>query len=130
MPSRDLKSHIDFAASLAPDTYDATADGSGVDLRGYNSALVVIDAGAAGGDTPSFTFEVQESDDNVTFTAVGAAHLQGAEPVITAGSEVHRIGYVGSKRYIRAAITAVSGTTPTLACTAGVVRGNPYQGPL
>lgn len=130
MSQRDLKSKIDYAQSLAPAGYSAAAIGAGVDLRSYNSAVVLVSAGAAGGTSPSFTFEVQDSADNATFTAVAATFLQGAEPVITAGGEVHRIGYVGGQRYIRASITAVTGTTPTLACSAGVLRGDPFLGPL
>lgn len=130
MPARDLKSQVDFVSSLAPAVYDAKDAGEGVDLTGFNSAMVVIVAGAAGGADPSFAFEVQESDDNDSFTAVDEVHLQGAAPVITEGEECHRIGYVGSKRYLRVAISEVDGTTPTLACAAGVVRGDPYVGPL
>jgi gamma-glutamyl:cysteine ligase YbdK (ATP-grasp superfamily) len=128
--SRDLESNIDFVQSIAPASQAAAVNGASVDLRDYASAMVLISAGAAGGTTPSFTFEVQESSDNATFTAVADEHLQGAEPVVTAGNEVHRIGYRGSQRYIRVTITAVSGTSPTLDAEAGVVRGRPHQGPL
>lgn len=130
MSKRDLKSNIDYAQSITPGQYTAAVSGVGVDLTNYKSAVLLVLAGASGGTTPSFTFEVQESDDNVTFAAAPNSSLQGVEPVITAGSEAHRIGYIGSKRYIRAAITAVTGTGPTLQCCAGVVRGDPFLGPL
>lgn len=130
MARKDLESNVDFVQSLAPASRTATANGTGVDLQNYASAFALISAGAAGGTSPSFTFEVQESDDNSTFTAVADADLQGDEPVITAGDEVHRIGYKGGKRYIRVAITAVSGTSPTLLCEAGIVRGDPNIAPL
>lgn len=130
MASQDLESNIDFAQSLAPASQTAAVNGTGIDLRGYASAMALISAGAAGGTTPSFTFEVQESGDDVTYTPVADADLQGTEPVITAGNEAHRIGYKGGKRYLRVAITAVSGTSPTLVCEGGIVRGHPNHGPL
>lgn len=130
MSSRDLKSNIDFLQSLAPASYGAVAVGVGVDLREYASAMVLISAGEIGGTSASFTFEVQESDDNSTFSAVADADLQGDEPVLTAGNVVHRLGYKGQKRYIRAAITAATGTGPSLVCEAGVLRGEPRMGPL
>lgn len=127
MATRDLKSNVDVVESLAPASRTAAVNGTGVDLGDYNSAMVVIQAGAAGGTSPSFTFEVQESDDNSTFTAVADADLDGSEPVITAAQAAVRIGYKGAKRYIRAAITTVSGTSPTLLCSAAVVRGTPAR---
>jgi len=123
--NRDMKSNIDVMESLAPASRTAAVNGTGVDLRGYDSAMVVIQAGAAGGTSPSFTFEVQESDDDSTYAAVANADLDGTEPVVTAAAAAARIGYKGAKRYIRAAITVVSGTSPTLLCSAAIVRGHP-----
>lgn len=123
--NRDMKSNIDLVESLAPASRTAAVNGTGVDLRGYDSAMVIIQRGAAGGTSPSFTFEVQESDDDSTYTAVADADLDGTEPVVTAAGAAVRIGYKGAKRYLRAAITAVSGTSPTLLCSAAVVRGHP-----
>ena len=127
---RDLKNNISVQQSLAPASQTAAANGSGVDLQGFNSACAVIDAGAIGGTTPSFTFELQESDDNAAFTAVADTDLEGVEPVLTAGDSVTRIGYTGNKRYLRVAITAASGTTPTLLCSAAFILGNPAGAPV
>lgn len=130
MSKRDLEGSVDFIQSLAPASRTVAVSGASADLRDYKSAMAVISAGAAGGTTPSFTFEVQESDDDATFTAVADTDLNGTEPVITAGNAVYRIGYHGFKRYVRVAITAVSGTSPTLLCEAGVLRGEPHLGSL
>lgn len=129
MSLRDLVNSLSAAESLAPASQTAAANGTGVDLRGFDSAAVVIERGAAGGTTPSFTFEVQESDDNAAFAAVAAADLDGTEPVVTAAGAPVKIGYKGVKRYIRVAITVVTGTSPTLLCAASVVRGHPHQTP-
>lgn len=120
---QDLANHINPTYSLLPASRNATVNGTGVDLAGFDAAAIVIEAGAAGGTTPSFTFEVQDSDDNSTFAAVSSDFLEGTEPVITASNSVTKLGYHGIKRYLRVAITAASGTTPTLLCSALVIRG-------
>jgi len=129
---RDLKSNVDIAQSLLPLSRTATADGTGVDLRGYDAAMVVFDMGLASGTSPVFTHIIEESDDNSTFTTVAAADLDGAAPVVTAANDngVTRVGYTGGSRYIRAAISAVAGTSPVLVSSASVVRGNPSLAPL
>ena len=127
---KDLKNNVSVLQSLAPASRTAAANGTGVSLLGFKSALAIICAGAAGGTTPSYTFEIQESDDDSTYTAVAAADLQGTEPVITAGSEIHYIGYIGTKKYIRVAIPTVTGTTPTLLCSAAIALGHPTTAPV
>lgn len=126
----DLHSHLSPAQSLAPASRTAAVNGSSVDLTNFDGAVVVIDCGAAGGTTPSFTFAVEHADDNGagspgTFAAVAAADLDGTAPVVTdtTDDQIYRIGYIGNKRHLRVAITAVSGTSPTLLCGASVVRG-------
>jgi hypothetical protein len=127
---RDLKSNIKPVLSLAPATRNAAANGLGVDLTGYNAASVVFSNGAIGGTaSPTFTFEVQESDDNTNFTAVADKDLRGVEPVITAANQVSQVSYLGYKRYIRAIVKTVAGTTPTLDCAAYVVLGHPASAP-
>jgi hypothetical protein len=127
---RDLKSNIKPVQSLVPISRTAAANGAGVDLTGFNAACVVFSTGAIGGTaSPTFTFEVQESADNTTFTAVAAADLRGSAPVVIAASQVSTVGYIGYKRYIRAVLKAVSGTTPTLDCSAIVILGNPASVP-
>jgi len=126
---RDLKSNIKPVQSLVPATRNAAANGSGVDLAGFNAASVVFSSGAIGGAAPSFTFEVQESDDNTTFTAVADRDIRGVEPVVTAANQVSQVAYLGYKRYIRAVVKTVAGTSPTLDCAAHVVLGHPANAP-
>lgn len=106
-------------------------NGTGVDLANYDAAVVVIDAGAIVGAGATLTFEVQDSDDNAAFTAVADAYLDGAEPVVSSANhnQIFEIGYKGIRRYVRVAITAKAGTTPTMACAASVVRGKPRVRP-
>ena len=129
---KDLKNNVSVVQSLLPASRTAAVNGAGVDLQGFNSACVVVDAAASGGTSPDFTFEVQESDDNSTFTAVADADLQGSEPQITGANDnaVYRVGYVGYKRYIRSVIKTVTGTSPTLLCSSSIILGDASQAPV
>ncbi|WP_157519039.1 hypothetical protein [Herbidospora mongoliensis] len=133
---RDLRNNIAAVVSLPPANRSDPSlpiNGTGVDLSGYNGALVLINVGTIGGSaSPSQTFEVQDSDDNATFTAVADAFLDGAEPVVAAANDeqLHVIGYLGIKRYIRVAITAKVGTTPALIADAIVLRNGSRKRPV
>lgn len=123
---RDIKSNIKLVPSIAPQSLTAAANGAGVDVRGFDAAAVEFNAGATSGTTPSFIFAVQESDDNATFTDVAAANLQGVAPTVTTtNAGITTVGYIGTKRYIRAIAKTVTGTTPTLLASASVVLGRP-----
>jgi hypothetical protein len=127
---RDLKSNIKRVPTLAPQSATAAVNGTGVDHAGFESAVMSFNCGAIGGTTPSFTLEVQESDDNSTFTAVADKDLLGAEPVITANNAgVFSVGYMGVKRYIRGVVKTVAGTSPTLLIEASVILGHPRSRP-
>ena len=120
----DLKSNVDVVQSLAPATRNANVNGTGVDLRGFEAAMLVYSVGAItdGTHTPA----MEESDDDSTYTAVAAADLEGSFANFTAGS-VQRVGYIGGKRYIRAQVNS-SGTTGA-AYGAVVARGRPADSP-
>ncbi|MDX1489403.1 MAG: hypothetical protein R3268_14430 [Acidiferrobacterales bacterium] len=129
MATRDLKSNLLAAQSLAPAAVTASANGTGVDLRGFDSAQVIIDAGAWTDGT--HTFEVQESDDDATYTAVADTELDGTEPVIDGAADddqVYTIGYKGGSRYLRVAVT-VSGATSGAVYGAMIQRGHPHRAP-
>jgi hypothetical protein len=110
MATKDIYHHISPAVSLSPDAHTASENGTGVDLHGFESALVVVTGTLTDG---THTIEVQESSDNSTFTAVDNADLLGTEPVITStgSNKAYKVGYIGSKRYIRVVTTVASATT-------------------
>lgn len=127
---RDMKNNMDAVNSLAPAAYTASSNGSGVDLQGYDAAMVVFSSGAADFvDTDEvYTPSVEESDDNVNYTGVAAGDLEGTLAGLSANS-VQRVGYKGSKRYIRAVLT-IAGTTPSVQAAGIVLRGRPAQAPV
>ena len=127
---RDIKNNLDGVSSIGPASYTASTNGSGVDVRDFDGAMVVFQAGTAdtGNGDETYTPSVEESDDNSSFSAVAASDLEGALVNMTANS-VQRAGYKGAKRYVRAVLT-LGGTTPSINASALVVRGLPYLAPV
>ena len=123
---RDLRSNIDIVQSIVPAVYSADADGDGVDLQGYDSALAEITTGAdvAGTHAP----EIQESDSLASgYTTVAAADLQGAFSANIGADTIERVGYIGKKRFIKVFVTT-SGAS--LAYAANIIRSKSSQLPL
>ena len=120
---------IKAVVSLIPAVRTASANGTGVDTLGYNSAMIVINAGdidlTTGDET--YNFKVQDSADNSTF-----ADVSGATAVVTADNDtkVIRVEGLGTSvdRYIRVVAT-LAGTTPSCPCAATVLLGNGYNKP-
>ncbi|MBI5192766.1 MAG: hypothetical protein HZA08_04910 [Nitrospirae bacterium] len=113
---KDLYNNLSVAQSLPAAARTASANGTGVDLQGFEGALVIISTGTITDGTHAIA--IQESDDNSTFTAVAAADLQGTAPSIGAANDNvdYKVGYIGAKRYIRAAVTVSGATTGGVYC--------------
>lgn len=133
---RDLHSNIKVVQHIAAAVVSATVTpASGVDLDGFDSAELVIAIGTAAGiATGGWDFKLQESDSLSTgFTDVTTAgdvlYESAASPVqapdgstgvfltVDAAAEdeaTYRVGYIGSKRYVRVVATATGspGNTP------------------
>ena len=122
---RDMKNNVDIAKSINPATYKTDQTGASVDLSGYESAMVVVISGALtdGAHTP----KLQESSDDSTYTDVDSTDMEGSFANVSANS-VQRVGYKGSKRFVRAYVTS-SGTTGCI-YAASFLRGEPAIAPL
>lgn len=88
---------------------DTEGTGAGVDLKGYETAIAIVNVGISA-DTLSgslkHSISLQDSDDNSTFADVAAAFVEGsAQPVVIddAAEDPAVIvwGYKGSRRYLR-----------------------------
>ncbi|MFI8254084.1 hypothetical protein [Streptomyces filamentosus] len=94
---------------------NGTVNGTTVDLHenkdAARSAVLIVHAGTVTDGT--HTVSLQESDDDSTWAAAPAASLQGSVPAITSANDetVYELGYVGSKRYLRAVVVTASATT-------------------
>ena len=139
---KDLSNSISPAVSLAAAVRTAAANGTGVDLQGYESATVLVDVGAEGDTLSSSVFfevSLEESDDNATFTDVEQAGIvdgtiasggiflkldgtTGGDPDTTGG--IFRVGYVGGKRYIRVVLAKTGTHSNGTPLGAMVVKGH------
>ena len=126
----DIYSNLDVVQTILPAARTTAQTGVGVDLHGFHSALVEINCGLW--TDGSHVFQVEESDVlGSGYTAVADANLQGTEPTVggaTADEQIYRIGYRGTKRFIRATTTE-SGTTG-LVYGVNVIRTDPRKAPV
>lgn len=123
---RDMKSNIGISQTVAPGAKTSDVTGSGVDLQGFDSAMVVINPGTITDGT--HTPKVQESDDDSTYSDVAAADLEGSLAAI-ASNTVQRVGYKGAKRYVRLFVT-VAGTTTGGVYGSVVAKGHAHVAPV
>jgi len=126
---KDGISGLGLVASLAPAVVTATTKGSHADLQGFNSATLIINTGAIAGDG-LFVVAIQESNTTTDgdFVDVAAGDLLGTLPAELAANTVYSQGYKGTKRYIRAVITKISGTS--IAAGAVFALGHPHDAPV
>ncbi len=106
---------------LAPASYTSTQTSSSFDREKgptsdigapYEALELLIDVGAWTSGT--FTFSLQDSPDNSTFTAVTSANELGSFTVVSSSgtaSQIYHMAYVGTQRYVQ--VVATGATTPS-----------------
>ena len=104
-----LKYKLSVSQAITPLLRTASVNGTGLDLANYLDNLVVFNPGAITDGT--FTPKLQDSADNSTWADVAAADQVGTLSALAANT-MQSVSYIGSKRYIRAVITA-SGSPST-----------------
>jgi hypothetical protein len=126
---RDLHHSIGATLALSPAVQAATIKGNAVDLRGFNEAELIVNTGAIAG-AGDFTAKVQESNTTTDgdFTDVAAANLLGALPASLTADATFRVGYIGSKKFVRVVLTKNGGTS--IAAGAVVLKGAPALAPV
>jgi len=138
---RDLANSVAAIQSIAPVTGTSDANGTGVDLQGFESAVVVVNTGIEG-DTLSSSvkidFKLEDSSDNSTFSAVTAATSVTDGTVDSSGifltldantetPQITTIGYVGGARYIRVVADFTGTHSNGTPMAASVVKGHPHH---
>lgn len=127
---KDTYSAFGIVSALVPQVLAATDTGATpIDLQGFNSALAIVNTGAIVG-AGDFTAKLQHSDTTTggDFVDVTSADLLGAFPASLAASSVYKVGYKGSKRYLRTVVTKNGGTS--IAAGIVIARGHPYDAPV
>lgn len=136
MENNDLHNNINPIRAISPvSVADNTAQVSQIiDRRGYNSLEFVIATGSIADADATFAVLVEDGDDSglSDAAAVADADLLGTEALagfqFDDDNETRKIGYIGSKRYVRLTITP-SGNASDALLSAVAVLGNPNLAP-
>lgn len=133
---RDLMNNIHVARAISPvSVSDNTAQVSQIiDRQGYDSLTFLIATGSIADADVTFTVLVEHGDQSnlSDAAAVDDAELIGTE-VLAAfqfndDDEVRKIGYRGSKRYVRLTITPANNASAALLAAVAVL-GHPSRVP-
>ncbi len=126
---KDIYSNTGLALALAPAVQAAAVNGSAVDLKDFASALVVVNTGAIVG-AGDFGVKLQHSDTSTSgdFIDVPAEDVKGNAPATLAADSSYKLGYIGSKRFIRVSLTKTGGTS--IAAGAVIIKGRPNIAPV
>ena len=119
--TKDLHSQIVVGTAIALTAVANGEDvvGAVIDRQGSEGLELIFQVGTyTDGDVTPL---IEESDDNVTYTAVADADLTNTEAsAALSAAGVSSIGYVGFKRYVKA--TAVTAAGSTLSVGASFVK--------
>lgn len=137
MPQRDLYNNLATVQLLDPQAINDTDTKSALlDTREHGGALILVPCGTfTGADADSYvSLILQESDTTVDgdFTAVATTDMHRAITTATAGlfglvnstsvdNALFKVGYIGSKRYIRVLLDFTTGTGGVTAANVSVV---------
>lgn len=133
---KDLASNIDVKRVISPvSVADNTAQvGQIIDRRGFDSVTFLIATGSVADADTTFTVLLEESDDSGMSggNAVADADLIGTESLagfqFDDDNECRKLGYVGSKRYLRLTITPANNASAALLAAVAVL-GHPSLAP-
>ena len=123
----DIHSIAKAVPAIVPAVKTAAGEGSSIDVQGFGSLLFVINTGAIAGDG-DFGVVVQDSANGSEWANVDDVDVQGAIPATLAATNAYRVGYTGSKRYVRLALTKAGGTSIALGAVA--ILGHPAVAPV
>lgn len=140
---RDFISNIQVKTAIVPAVVtDNTAQVSSIiDRRGYESAAFLIATGTLSDSDTTVTALLEEGDDASLSDAAGVADADmvsqtvGTAPEAAASftfsddAEVRKIGYIGTKRYLRLTLTPAN-NTGNIPVAALAVLANPTMKPV
>lgn len=135
MAMRDLMNNVHVEQAIAPvaaRTDNTAIVSSIIDVRGYDSLMFAISIGTNTDANATFAVLVEEGDaSNLSdAAAVADADLNGTEAL--AGfqydddTEARKIGYRGSKRYVRLTITPSGNDSGNIFVAALAILGHPH----
>lgn len=119
----DLKNNVKITPTITGVTVGAaTTTGDPIDTAGFGSVTVTLESGLL----VVGTLSIHESDVSGSgFAAAAAADVIGTQGEAAVIDGVITLGYVGSKRYVKAVVVTTTGGI----ITSNVVLGNPDLAP-
>lgn len=134
---RDISNNMKTSRAISPvsEAGNTALVSQIIDTKGYDSLAFVIATGSIGDAGAEFTTLVEESDDaalsgsnvvddkDLNGTEAGASFTQASDNL------TFKIGYVGSKRYVRLTITPTNNATAAL-ISAVAVQMHPTVAPI
>lgn len=132
---KDMHNNISVINAITPQAVGTSGIGGGklssiIDRQGYQSVEFIYSAGttASVADTVRpVVYEAAATGDS--FTSVADADLLGTEAVITlTAAATKRVGYAGSKRYLKFRLYGTGHATGIVSAVA--VLGNPDLAPV
>lgn len=125
---KDLHNIINPLLAIAPvSVADTTVTTSGaIDLQGYNACEFVLLTGSLADADATFTVEVDECDTSGgSYTAVADSDLIGTEAlasfVFSDDNKTRKIGYIGSKRFVKISITPAANASAALIAAVAIL---------
>lgn len=114
---RDITNGLHLQPAFAPKAAvtDNTAQVSSTcDLLGFGACMLAIITGTNADADVTYTVLVEDSADNSAWAAVDDAYLNGTETLagfqFDDDGECRKIGYTGTKRYVRCTVTPANNT--------------------
>jgi hypothetical protein len=137
---KDLYNNIEVTSILDPIAVTASATYTDIDLKGFNSACLVMNCGLDGetlGASNKFVGVLYDSADGDTYAVVETADM--LDLTVTSGTiftidatgedkSIYKFGYVGGKRYLELIVT-VTGTV-SMPMSIELVKGHPENAPV
>lgn len=136
---KDMHSAMLAAVAIGAATLAADNTPAAIDLKGYNSAEILLAIGIGGitfDATNKVEFVLTHSDDDSTYTNVADADMLGVSSISSgiikslvaahAAAGVYRFGYRGNKRYLKllADFSGTHGTGTPIAATVLKAEGH------
>ena len=131
----DLHTNFNKVQALAPAAItDNTAQVcTVVDNKNYDAVEYIINIGVLADADATFTVLLEDSADDVTYTAVADDFLLGTEALASFtfadDSQIKSLGYNGSARYTRMTITPANNTGSAVFGVVAI-QGNPLHAPV
>ncbi len=137
MSTRDLKNNIGALVAIEPQALSGTSDLTGeiIDTKGYSSVTFVLTTRTMAATTLDAQLLIQEGDaSNLSdAAAVADGDLIGTEAATaispTSDKVTVKIGYKGSKRYVRSNLTVTGNNGTDIVCGTAIL-GHAMSNPV